>query len=103
MDVDLDERCGLAGRARSHLDADALQFHKANHAGCGWLQLPEQVAHHNGAYRGLRVILDRYFLVERQGRKPRGVSKMVDPLVSCDRSNPRSERSRGRIRMPVGM
>jgi hypothetical protein len=65
MDVDLDERYGLAGRAGGAFDTDALQFHEADHAGLGGLQSAEQILHRNGVYRSVPMILDRYFVVER--------------------------------------
>src|SRR5262245_31443298 len=103
MDVDLDERRGLAGRIGGALDADALQLDEADDAGLGGLQPPEQIVHGNGVYRSLARIPGWYFVVERQASEARGISKVVDPLVACDRHDPRSEGFRGRVRLPFGM
>ena len=70
MDVDLDESCGLSGCIRGAFDADALQFYETNDAGLGRFQLPEQIVHRDVARRGLLLILDRYFVVERLDRVP---------------------------------
>ena len=103
MDVDFDESCGLAGRARGVFDAGALQLYEADYAGLGGLQPAEQIVHCNGAYRSLATILGRYFVVERRGCEARGVSNVVDPLIACYRRDPWSEGFRGRVRVPFGV
>jgi hypothetical protein len=47
------------------------------------------------------MILDRYFFVERQHDRPGLGSKLVDPLVSCNRSDPSYERPRGNVRVTI--
>src|SRR5262249_33129540 len=84
MDIDLDESCGLAGRARGVCDARPLQLYEADDAGLSRLQPPEQVVQCNSTQRRLPPIIDRYFVVERHGCEARGVSNVVDPLVACD-------------------
>jgi hypothetical protein len=41
MDVDFNERCGLAGCIGGAFDADALQLYKSDYTGLRWLQPPE--------------------------------------------------------------
>src|SRR4029453_5067521 len=65
MDVDLDESCRLARRAGGRFYAGPLQPYQTDHAGLGGLQSPEQVVHHDGAYRRLPSILDRDFVGPR--------------------------------------
>jgi len=102
MDVDLDERRGLTGCDGGVLDAEALQFDEANHTGLSRRQSGKQIVHHDGAYHGMLVILDRYLITEGENRYPRGASNVVDPLVACDRRDPRPKRSRRRVRVRLG-
>src|ERR1700722_12195813 len=103
MDVDLNEGCGLAGCARGAFDAETLQFYEADHVRLSGLQPAKQMLHRGGAYRSSPMILDRHFVVERQGREARRVSNAVDPLIACDRRYPCSEGSRWCVRVPLGV
>ena len=64
MDVDLDERYGLAGCARCASDAETLQFHQADHAGLRGLQPAKEIVYRCGANRRFSVILDWYLVIE---------------------------------------
>jgi hypothetical protein len=79
---DLDERRGLAGCASRPCDAEALQLYETDHAGLSGLQPAKQIVHRDGAYRGSSMILDRYFVVERQCGESRRVTNPIDPLVA---------------------
>jgi len=65
MDVDLDERRGLAGCARCTCDAETPQLYQTNYAFLRGLQLPQQVIQRGRAHRSSSVILDRYLLIWR--------------------------------------
>lgn len=103
MDVDLDESHGLTCRLRGAFNGEALQFYKAYCGGLRWLKAAEQLLHRDGTYCRLAMILTRYFDIERKGSRPAGVSKVVDPLVARNRSNPGSERFGGRVRVSIGV
>jgi hypothetical protein len=89
MDVDFDERCGLARRIGGSFDADTLQLYEPDHAGLRGIQPLEQAVDGNSAYRNLAQIFGRYSVVERHRCEARGLSNLIDPLVACDRRDPR--------------
>src|SRR5258708_26284892 len=49
------------------------------------------------------MILDWYFVVQRQCGKSRCVSNAVDPLIACNRHDPRSKGARWCVRVTFGM
>src|SRR5689334_16089641 len=58
MDIDLDERDGLAGCTGRTSNAETLQFDQADHAGLRGLQLAKEIVHRCSAYRRFPMILD---------------------------------------------
>ena len=64
MDIDLDQRRGLAGCARCRRDAEALKLYEADHALLRGFQPSKQVVQGGSTNRCSLMILDRYLLVE---------------------------------------
>src|SRR5215470_5705370 len=103
MDVDLNERYGLAGCAGCTSDAETLQFHQADHTSLRRLQPAKEMFHGRGAYCGSPMVLDRYFIVERLCGESRCIANAVDPFIACDRRDPRSEGPRRCVGVSFGM
>ena len=91
MDVDLDERNGLACCARCANNTETLQFHQSDHAGLRGFEPAKEIVNRYGVYCWLRMIFDGYLIIERYCGESRCISNAIDPFIACDCRDPRSE------------